>query len=251
MVLDSTVVFSELMYNPPNDQDLEWIELHNEMAVDMDISQWQIDGVDYTFPAGTVMPAGGYLVVAKSPSAFTAATGLANPLGPFAGRMDNRGETLRLINNSQRTMDEVDYSDRDPWPVGPDGSGATLAKINPDGGSRVCGQLDHQSASGGHAGLGELSPRSSTGSHGAPDRAPQAWHYDDRGIDLGTDWRAIDFDPDDPNGDGNPADAWKTGERLVGQRHGGLSADRLPPRLIWAPTPIISAPISNSTATPR
>ena len=52
IVLDSTVVFSEIMYNPPGgDESLEWIELHNQMAVKMDISGWTIDdGVDFTIP---------------------------------------------------------------------------------------------------------------------------------------------------------------------------------------------------------
>jgi hypothetical protein len=92
-VLDSTVVFNELMYNPGVDQDLEWLELHNEMAVDMDLSGWQIDGVDYTFPQGTVMEAGGYLVVAKAPSDLQAATGFEAALGPYGGRLDNGGES--------------------------------------------------------------------------------------------------------------------------------------------------------------
>lgn len=38
-VLDSTVVLSELMYHPTGDNSvLEWVELHNQMSVDMDLS---------------------------------------------------------------------------------------------------------------------------------------------------------------------------------------------------------------------
>ena len=45
-VLDSTVVFNEIMYHPPADEDgqLEWIELHNQLAVDMDVSDWRLAG---------------------------------------------------------------------------------------------------------------------------------------------------------------------------------------------------------------
>ena len=52
-VLDSTVVFNEVMYNPPGPTDdaLEWIELSNQMAVDMDLSGWRLDGgVEFQFP---------------------------------------------------------------------------------------------------------------------------------------------------------------------------------------------------------
>ncbi len=127
-VLDSTVVFNELMYNPGSDQDLEWIELHNQMAVNMDISRWEVDGVGYTFPEGTLIPGSGYLVLARSVEKFQAATGLISAYGPYIGQLANSGEMLRLLNNSNRVMDQVDFADRDPWPVGPDGSGSSLAK---------------------------------------------------------------------------------------------------------------------------
>ena len=40
---DSTVVFNEIMYSPPSGRpELEWVELHNQMAVDMDISGWAL-----------------------------------------------------------------------------------------------------------------------------------------------------------------------------------------------------------------
>src|SRR4051812_12452822 len=65
LTLDSTVVFNELMYHAAsNDANLEWIELHNQMAVDMDLSNWRIaGGVEYQFAAGTILPGDGYLVV--------------------------------------------------------------------------------------------------------------------------------------------------------------------------------------------
>ena len=46
-MLDSTVVLNELMYNPAGaDESLEWLELHNQMAVDMDLSDWQLNNGD-------------------------------------------------------------------------------------------------------------------------------------------------------------------------------------------------------------
>ena len=89
LVLDSTVVFSEVMYNPRDSQQLEWIELHSEMAVDMDLSGWRIGGVGYTFPAGTIIPGGEYLVIAKSPSELQIASGFSDALGPYTGRLSN------------------------------------------------------------------------------------------------------------------------------------------------------------------
>ena len=46
------------MYHPnaTNEAQLEWVELHNQMAVDMDISGWSLaGGVKFTFAEGTVI----------------------------------------------------------------------------------------------------------------------------------------------------------------------------------------------------
>ncbi|MCA9185764.1 MAG: lamin tail domain-containing protein [Pirellulaceae bacterium] len=133
IVLDSTVVFSELMYNPAGDTDdsLEWIELRNQLSVNMDISDWRLaGGVDYTFPDGTIVPGRGYLVVAIDPAALLDATGLANALGPYTGNLSNAGEEIRLYNGENRLMNSVDYGDAGDWPAAADGGGVSLAKID-------------------------------------------------------------------------------------------------------------------------
>ena len=128
-VLDSTVVFSEIMYNPPGrNESLEWVELHNQMAVDMDLSGWSLrDAVEFEFPDGTIVPGDGRLVIAADPSELQESAGVEGALGPYAGRLSNAGERIQLFDNSGRNMNEVEYDDEGEWPVGPDGSGSTLA----------------------------------------------------------------------------------------------------------------------------
>lgn len=131
-VLDSTVVLNEIMYNPPSGgETLEWIELHNQMAVNVDISKWRLaDGVSFTFPVGTVIPGGGYLVVAANPAALATAGGGTGALGPYTGALANGGEQIELRNNSDRVMDAVNFGDNGEWPVAADGSGLSLAKLD-------------------------------------------------------------------------------------------------------------------------
>src|ERR1051325_9812334 len=54
---DSIVVFNEIMYHPAtNEPALEWLELYNQNAVDVDLSGWQLrGGISYTFPNGTAI----------------------------------------------------------------------------------------------------------------------------------------------------------------------------------------------------
>lgn len=126
---DSVLVFNEIHYHPANEAtDTEWIELRSLQGVDVDISGWKLEGgVDFKFPNGTIARGRGFILVAANPGHASLA-GLG-ALGPFTGQLDNGGEELRLVNNSGRVMDRVNYSDAGEWPVGPDGSGATLAKF--------------------------------------------------------------------------------------------------------------------------
>ena len=150
---DSAVVFNEIHYQPlADDSTLEYVELYNQLVVDVDLSNWHLDGIGFDFPEGTVIGGREYLVIAKDPAALATATGHSNALGPFAGNLSNSGETLRLYNNNRashaasgaspvgtfstsfegrRVMDEITFSDTAPWPVAPDGSGVTLAKVSP------------------------------------------------------------------------------------------------------------------------
>lgn len=97
---DSVVVINEIHYHPENTL-LEYVELHNELSVNVDLSGWRFDGgITFAFPEGTVIPARGYRVVARDPSALAAATGANGLLGPFLGSLANEGETLRLWNNN-------------------------------------------------------------------------------------------------------------------------------------------------------
>ena len=129
---DSTTVINEIFYHPATEAQTEWIELANTMSYDMDLSGWRLTGgVEYTFPPGTVIGTGKFLVVAADPSKVRVLSLFAEPLGPFQGRLSNGGESIELRDLSNRLMSWVDYDDEEPWPVGADGSGASLGKRRP------------------------------------------------------------------------------------------------------------------------
>ena len=127
---DSVVTFNEVMYNPAADDAAgEWLELHNQLSVDVELSGWRLaEGVDFAFESGTKIGAGDYLVIAKDPVAFESATGISDVLGGFSGSLSNGGETIHLLDLNDRVMDELIYDDSGQWPVAADGSGAALAK---------------------------------------------------------------------------------------------------------------------------
>ncbi|YCM44659.1 lamin tail domain-containing protein [Verrucomicrobiaceae bacterium 227] len=129
---DSVLVFNEIHYHPADEvNDTEWLELRSLMGVDVDVSGWSIDrGVSFTFPEGTVVPGRGFILLAADPS--NPSLSGKNAMGPFVGQLSNSGEELRLVNNNGRIMDVVSYGDDNDWPVGADGTGATLTKRSED-----------------------------------------------------------------------------------------------------------------------
>src|SRR6185295_5808428 len=99
------------------------------------LSGWSITGgIQFSFPEGTRIRGRGYLVVASDLASFTAA-GLPNVVGPFLGGLNNGGEQIELRDRSQCIMDTIDYGVDSPWVSSADGTGLSLAKINPDTGS--------------------------------------------------------------------------------------------------------------------
>ena len=225
---DSTVVFNEIMYHPlTNELGLEWVELHNQMAVDMDLSGWKLDSsIHFTFPEGTVMAGGGYLVVAVSPATLMAATGLTNVLGPFDGRLSNAGETIELRNNNDRVMDSVKYGVDGDWPIGCDGAGPSLAKYDEDSASDNSANWRTSSQAGGTPGAANFPQDVISVVSSMVVASDAVWNYDSSGTNWGTAWREAGFNDS----------AWASGAGLL---YAGLGA--------WQPGEVMAIPMLFST----
>ncbi len=118
------VIITEIMYNPPESgtDSLEYFELHNFNNLPTDISGWTFtQGVEHTFPAGTVMAPGGYIVLAKSASAFQSVFGFAPTVWTNGALTNSPGEDIELSDATGTVRDYVNYMNAVPWP--PDGAG--------------------------------------------------------------------------------------------------------------------------------
>ena len=126
----TSVVFNELMVDPPSEsRDGEFIELYNKSESAVDLSGWRFtDGVDFTFPVGTSLPAGGYLVIPANDDY----TNYPNSIGQFSGSLSNSGELLRLVDSWDNLIDEVHYHTGGDWPELAGGQGSSLELRHPD-----------------------------------------------------------------------------------------------------------------------
>ena len=111
---------------------LEFVELYNSNPWFHDISGYQVVCADmnYTFPAGTVLQGGAYLVIAASPQSIQNVYGITNVLGPYTGSL-KKSESLQLLDEQGSVLLTVPYSDVYPWPVATDGTGHSLVLANP------------------------------------------------------------------------------------------------------------------------
>ena len=126
-LLAANVVINEIHYDSELKTELvEFVELHNAGDSDADLEDWYFsDGIDYVFPPDTLLPAGGYLLVAEDPPSLQARFGVSS-LGPFAGRLSSEGERIQLRDGNNVVQDEVDYGVGFPWPIVGDGDSIEL-----------------------------------------------------------------------------------------------------------------------------
>jgi hypothetical protein len=161
------VVINEIMYNPPFEGDAEYVELLNisDSAVELydpvTLEPWRFTddpdnpSIDFFFPTDqpVTLAAGEYLLLVGDWAAFDAIYNIPVGVQVFEwgdGRLDNAGEKIQLsmpgdVDIEGRRywirVDRVNYSDgshtdgtpgdADPWPVGADGTGYSLSRINP------------------------------------------------------------------------------------------------------------------------
>lgn len=132
------VIFAEINYNSDGLTDSDdWVELKNQTDAPIDLSNWVFkdseDTNDYVFPAGTLLPASGRLVLAQTAQKFQCLYPDIPFIGPFGFNLSGNGELIRLYDSTAKIRHSVHFDDNPDygWPILPDGGGYTLELSNP------------------------------------------------------------------------------------------------------------------------
>lgn len=141
-LVQDNVVINEIHYNPAEPK-ASFIEFYNNSTTTpFDLSGHRVDGVNFTFPNGSIIQPGKFMVVAGDRAGFALAYGQTIPIvGEFPGALDNSGEALRLVKplgmggTNDLIVSEVQFSSRLPWPTNANGLGPSLQLIDPTRGS--------------------------------------------------------------------------------------------------------------------
>lgn len=193
--LGGGVSINEVMYHPKSSADLEWIELYNPLGIDVDVSAFRIKGdVQFLFPEGTRIVSRGYLVVAADANLLAQDLGKPVAVGSYTGRLSDDSGKIELWNNADRLLDSMEYADIEPWPVVPDGSGASLSKKTVGMASDTAEEWTRSARVGGTP--GEANFPEEQGGQSTLTLVPlgASWKYLNTGANPPANWTTLAFD---------------------------------------------------------
>lgn len=127
------VTISEINYNSDSTRDAgDWVEFVNHGNAPINLSNWKFsdNASTYTFPQGTILQAGEYLVLAEDATQFNAQFPNITVLGNTGFGFSSSGETLTLSDNNNVAVVSVPYQSVSPWTAAANGIGRTLERTN-------------------------------------------------------------------------------------------------------------------------
>lgn len=121
----ANVHFSAIQYNPIDNEEAEFLKIHNPSDETIDLRGYNItDGIEYIFAPFTEIAPGESILLVKDANLFADSTGQIFEW--TSGKLANSGETLQLINRYGIVQDQVTYDDMAPWSELADGGGFYL-----------------------------------------------------------------------------------------------------------------------------
>jgi hypothetical protein len=132
------LLVTEIMYHPPgatnfSSDDFEFIELKSVAPTNLELSGLSFtNGIKYTFPVGTFLSPGHFIVLVSNPAAFTNRYPSVHVDGVYSGKLSNSGENIALVHANGMPIVSVNYGTQAPWPSSPDGPGFSLVPVNPN-----------------------------------------------------------------------------------------------------------------------
>ncbi|MBM3845625.1 MAG: lamin tail domain-containing protein [Verrucomicrobia bacterium] len=144
------VIINELMFHPlSGDDNEEYIELFNPGAHAVDLSGWKLTkGITFTFPLGTTLAPGGYVVVAKDRTRLQAKYPHLNSttlLGDYGGVLGDDGDRIALVRPvaivvevggismnqlADAVVEEFEYQTGGAWGTWADRGGSSLERVD-------------------------------------------------------------------------------------------------------------------------
>lgn len=125
------IIITEIRYQPADHFEVgDWFEIYNNSPETITLTGWVAKDENnlntYTFPAGTLIYPGQYLVVCSDLAQFTNVfSNVYNRLGSFTWMLGQK-DRIRIYDENGKMVCDVRYQDNGDWPSLPAGQGQTL-----------------------------------------------------------------------------------------------------------------------------
>ncbi len=129
------LILSEIMYAPTASGG-QFVEIVNRSAASFDLWGWRLDGLNLTFPPGSIVTNGQTIVLAQNRTAFRAAYGATPVFATFGATLSSQGQVLALVIpgafGGDALVDGVRYESTAPWARGVTGASLQLMDATQD-----------------------------------------------------------------------------------------------------------------------
>jgi leucyl aminopeptidase len=128
------VRIGQVVYDAPGvERDGEFVELYNTGSAAIDVSGWTVTAAagSRTLPAGTQVPGGAWLTLARDRAGFVALYGQAPDVSGASPALGNAGDTLTLRSAAGAAIDQVSW-EMTGWPITA-GPGQSIIRTSPAG----------------------------------------------------------------------------------------------------------------------
>jgi hypothetical protein len=122
---------TEIMYNPVEGAEYEFIELKNVGNAELVLAGVSFEGITFTFPPGvSSLAPEQFAVLVRNPAAFAGRYPDVAIAGVYEGRLSDKGEQLTVKDSWGNPLISLAYDDENGWPVSADGQGDSLVLAN-------------------------------------------------------------------------------------------------------------------------
>lgn len=154
-------ILTEIHYHPAEGEAYEFLEFFNASGVELQMGGFHFSkGVEFEFPAGTILPPDEYLLVVKDKSKYGSLS--CQVFEWTSGDLDNTAETIELLDDEGFIVEKVIYSSSTPWPSAPNGGGPSLSLKSPFSDNETPQNWEASTFQGGSP-CGEKSPAGGNG----------------------------------------------------------------------------------------
>jgi hypothetical protein len=126
------LIINEVMYSTasPNTQ---FVEILNRVPINFDLSGWRIDGLNFTFPAGSIVTNRQIIVVARNRDVYYQTYGRL-PFAVCNANLSANGQRVVLVKPGvpDTVVDGIAYEPGAPWPAVTNGVSIQLIDVGQD-----------------------------------------------------------------------------------------------------------------------